>query len=68
MTSLDQRDRDTETKSPCKSVLDEKRIDSSAVNNLNLLESLIIEQSVKVQTTCATSALEDEELVQESVR
>ncbi|KAF8046139.1 hypothetical protein N665_3999s0001 [Sinapis alba] len=67
MTYLDRSDRDTETKSPCQSILDENRIDSSPVNNLNLLESLIIEQSVKVQTPYASHALEDEALVQSSV-
>ncbi|CAH8310582.1 unnamed protein product [Eruca vesicaria subsp. sativa] len=66
MTSLDRSDRDTETKSPCKSILDENRTDSSTVNSPNLLESLTIEQSVKVQTPCASHALEDDASMQSS--
>lgn len=67
MTSLDQSDRNTETTAPCKSILDDNCIDSSPVNNLNLLESVKIEQSVKVQTPCGSHAFADEELLQSSV-
>ncbi|KAL0862465.1 hypothetical protein Bca101_041583 [Brassica carinata] len=67
MISLDQSDRDTETKSPCESIPDENRIDSLPVDNLSLVESLTMEQSVKVQTPCGSYALEDEELKQSSV-
>ncbi|KAJ0258794.1 Protein SCAR2 [Hirschfeldia incana] len=65
--SLDQSDRDTESKSPCESIPDENGIDSLPANNLNLLESLTTEPSVKVQTPCVSHALEDEELKQSSV-
>lgn len=67
MISLDQCDRDTETKSHCESVPDENRIDSLPANNLNLTESLTIEQLDKVQTSCASHAIEDEELKPSSV-
>ncbi|KAH0854577.1 hypothetical protein HID58_063691 [Brassica napus] len=43
MISLDQSNRDTETKSPCESIPDENGIDSLPANNLNLLESLTTE-------------------------
>ncbi|KFK36736.1 hypothetical protein AALP_AA4G162900 [Arabis alpina] len=67
ITSLDQSDRDTETKSPSKSILDDNCIDSSPVNNLKLLESVTSEQSVKVETPCASHAFADEELLLSSV-
>ncbi|VVB01053.1 unnamed protein product [Arabis nemorensis] len=68
MTSLDQSDGNTETKSPCKSIFDDNCIDSSSpVNNLNLLESVTSEQSVKVQAPCASDAFADEELLLSSV-
>ncbi|KAF8089916.1 hypothetical protein N665_0494s0021 [Sinapis alba] len=67
MISLDQSDRDSETKSPRESIPEENRVDSLPANNLNLLESLTTEQSVKMQTPCGSHALEDEELKQSSV-
>ncbi|CAH8334791.1 unnamed protein product [Eruca vesicaria subsp. sativa] len=67
MISLDQSDRDTERKSPCESIPDENGIDSLPANNLNLLESLTTEPSIKVKTPCVSHALEDEELKQSSV-
>ncbi|CAH2058819.1 unnamed protein product [Thlaspi arvense] len=67
MTSLDQSDRETETKSPCKSIPDDSCIDSLRVNNLNPLESVTIEELAKVQTPCASPAFADEELKQSSV-
>ncbi|KAL1193677.1 Protein SCAR2 [Cardamine amara subsp. amara] len=66
-TSPDQSDRDTETKSPCKSILVDNCIDSSPVNNLNLLESVDMDQTVKEQTPGASHAFADEELLQSSV-
>lgn len=62
-----QRERDTETKSPGESILVDKCIDSSLVNNLNLLESEAIEQRVKEQTPCASHAVADEEFLQSNV-
>ncbi|WZY92050.1 hypothetical protein YC2023_064379 [Brassica napus] len=67
MISLDQSNRDTETKSSCESIPDENGIDSLPANNLNLLESLTTEPLVKVKTPCVSHALEDEELKQSSV-
>ncbi|ESQ52510.1 hypothetical protein EUTSA_v10016142mg [Eutrema salsugineum] len=67
MTYLDQSDRDPETRSPQKSILDDKCIDSSPVNNLNLLESVTMEELAKVQTPCASHAFAEEELKQSGV-
>uniref|UniRef100_A0A1J3JYP9 Protein SCAR n=1 Tax=Noccaea caerulescens TaxID=107243 RepID=A0A1J3JYP9_NOCCA len=67
MTSLDQSDRDTETKSPRKSILVDNCVDNSPVNNLSLLESVTTEQSLEMQTTCASHASGDEDLLQSSV-
>ncbi|KAG7574087.1 WH2 domain [Arabidopsis suecica] len=65
--SLDQRYRDTETKSPGESILDENCIDSSPVNNLNVLESEAIEHTVREQTPCASNEVADEELLPSNV-
>ncbi|XP_020882844.1 LOW QUALITY PROTEIN: protein SCAR2 [Arabidopsis lyrata subsp. lyrata] len=64
--SLDQRDRNTETKSSGESILDDNYIDSSPVNNLNVLESEV-EHSVREQTPCASHEAADEELLQSYV-
>ncbi|CAA0375461.1 unnamed protein product [Arabidopsis thaliana] len=65
--SLDQRNRDTETKSPGESILDDNCIDSTQVYNLNLLESEAIDQAVREQTSYASHEVADEELLQSNV-
>ncbi|CAN8287284.1 unnamed protein product [Cochlearia groenlandica] len=67
MNSPDRSDRDTEIKSPCKSILEDNYVDPSPENNLDFLESVTSEELVKVQTPYASHAFADEELKQSSV-
>ncbi|EOA26459.1 hypothetical protein CARUB_v10022509mg [Capsella rubella] len=65
--SHDQRDGDTETSYPGESILVDNCIDSSPANNLNLIESEAIEQTVREQTPCASHTVADEEFLQSNV-
>ncbi|XP_010509117.1 PREDICTED: protein SCAR2-like [Camelina sativa] len=65
--SQDQRDRDTETSYPGESILVDNCVDSSPVNNLNLIESEALEQTVREQTPCASHTVPDEEFLQSNV-
>ncbi|XP_010517138.1 PREDICTED: protein SCAR2-like isoform X2 [Camelina sativa] len=65
--SQDQRHRDTETSYPGESILVDNCIDSSPVNNLNLIESEALEQTVREQTPCASHTVPDEEFLQSNV-
>ncbi|XP_010505466.1 PREDICTED: protein SCAR2-like [Camelina sativa] len=65
--SQDQRDRDTELNYPGESILVDNCIGSSPVNNLNLIESEALEQTVREQTPCANHTVADEEFLQSNV-